>query len=277
MTDVTPPTPEGGSHWGGIHRKGGSTGMPRFPWSGITRTVTGRRLVTQLSIIIGATIAGYLVAALWIFPAPLFSESVAVPRVLELDAAEAESRLVAAGLRVRRVGEMPHPRLAAGTVVWQDPPPYSEVGSGAQVELTTSSGLPELAIPDIEGMDGALAMRILLAAGLQMKGVDSVANAAPKGTALATRPVAGVTRSPTDPITLVVSAGPANATIPNVSGMTVPDARAALFKAGFNIGRITLERSAGLPEGRILRQRPAAGGLAAKDGRVDLIVVGEPE
>lgn len=280
MSDTPTPAPapeQPGSHWAGIHRSGGNTGLPKNPFSGITRTVTGRRLLVQVSLIVGATIGGYLLAAFWIFPAPLFSEAVAVPRVLELDAGEAESRLVAAGLRVKREAEMPHPRLPRGAVVWQDPAPYTELGSGAQVVLTVSSGPPELAIPDIEGMDGTLALRILQAAGLNMKGVDSVANAAPKGTALATRPVAGVTRAPTDPITLVVSSGPANTAIPNVSGLTVPEARDRLFAAGLTVGRITLERSEGLAEGRILRQRPAAGGLSAKDGRVDLVVVGEPE
>jgi beta-lactam-binding protein with PASTA domain len=276
MSGPTPPTP-GPSHWSGIHREGGNTGMPRTPWSGITRTVTGRRLLIQVSMVVVATIAGYLVAAFWFFPAPLFSESVAVPRVLELDAAVAEERLVAAGLRVRREGEMSHPRFAAGTVIWQDPPPYSEIGSGTQVQLMVSSGPPELAIPDIEGLDVALALKVLTAAGLNMRGVDSVSNAAPKGTALATRPVAGVTRTPSEPITLVVSSGPANTAIPDVSNLTVPEARERLFAAGLTVGRITLERSEGLPEGRIIRQRPAAGGLSAKDGRVDIIVSGEPE
>lgn len=277
MSDAPTPTPDPGSHWGGIHRSGGTTGLPKNPFSGITRTVTGRRLLIQVSIIVGAAITGYLLAAFWIFPAPLFSEAVAVPRVLELDVREAESRLVAAGLRVKREAEMPHPRLALGAVVWQDPAPYTELETGGQVLLMVSSGPPELAIPDIEGMEGTLALKVLVAAGLNMKGVDSVANAAPKGTALATRPVAGVTRSPRDPITLVVSSGPANTAIPNVSGLTVPEARERLFAAGLSIGRITFERSDGMAEGRILRQRPAAGGLSAKDGRVDIIVVGEPE
>src|SRR4249920_2662551 len=110
MSDPVTPTPEP-SHWGGIHRSGGITGMPKNPFRGITRTVTGRRLLVQVSLVVFATIGGYLIAAFWFFPAPLFSESVAVPRVIELDATVAQERLIAAGLRVRREGEMPHPRL----------------------------------------------------------------------------------------------------------------------------------------------------------------------
>lgn len=251
--------------------------MPRFPWSGITRTVTGRRLLIQVSIIFGATVAGYLVAALWLYPAPLFSESVAVPRVLELDGATAEARLVAAGLRVHRNQEMPHPRIPRGGVVWQDPSPYSEVGRGVSVDLTISNGPPEIAIPDVEGFDAPLALRVLAAAGLSVKRVDSVANVAPKGTTLATRPAAGITRGANDTLTLVVSSGPASTAIPDITNLTTDQARERLFSAGLTLGRITRERSEGLPDGVIIRQRPAAGGLAARDGRVDVVVAGEPQ
>ena len=279
MTAPVPPESPSppGSHWGGIHREGSPTGMPRFPWSGITRTVTGRRLLLQVGVIFGLTLAGYLVAAFWLYPAPLFSEAVAVPRVLELDAAAATDRLTAAGLHVKRNDDMPHPTIPRGSIVWQEPAPYSEVGNGATVELVVSSGPPELAIPDVEGFDAALALKVIAAAGIPVSKVDSVSNAAPKGTALATRPAAGVTRGPTDSVELVVSSGPANTPIPDLTGLTVPAARERLFSAGLSVGKIAKERSEGLPDGRVIRQRPVAGGLAAKDGRVDLIISGEPE
>lgn len=271
-----PPVPPG-SHWSGIQREGNRPGMPRLPWSGITRTVTGRRLLIQAGLIFAATVGGYLVAALWLYPAPLFSEAIAVPRVLELDIASATQRLTDAGLHVRRADDMPHPTAARGAVVWQEPAPYSEVGPGASVDLVASSGPPEIAIPDVEGFDAALALKVLGAAGIQVSGTDSVSNGAPKGTALATRPAAGTTRGPADSVQLVVSSGPATAPIPDVSGLTYQEASAKLFNAGFSVGKVTKERSEGIPTGNVIRQRPAAGGLAARDGKVDLVIAGEPE
>lgn len=265
------------SQWSGIHREGSPTGMPRFPWSGITRTVTGRRLLIQVGLVFGATLAGYLVAAIWLFPAPLFSEAVAVPRVLELDVATATQRLTDAGLHVRRADDMPHPSAVRGSVVWQEPAPYSEVGPGATVDLVASSGPPEIAIPDVEGFDATLALKVLSAAGIQVSGTDSVSNAAPKGTALATRPAAGTTRGPADSVQLVVSSGPATAPIPDVAGLDLRDARDKLFNAGFTVGKITKERSEGVADGLVIRQHPIAGGLASRDGKVDLVIAGEPE
>jgi beta-lactam-binding protein with PASTA domain len=265
------------SPWSGIQREGGNTGMPRFPWSGITKTVTGRRLLIQGAIVFTLTLGGYLLAALWLYPAPLFSEAVGVPRVLELTADEAEARLTGAGLRVKRERELPHPTQPRGNVVFQEPSPYSIVGPGATVELILSGGPPEFAIPDIEGIDASIATRVLQASGLTIRRTDSVANALPKGVALTTRPAAGITRPASDPIDLVVSAGPASSAIPDVTGLTIQEARERLFPAGFNVGRIVFERSEGLPAGQVIRQRPAAGVLTAKDDRVDLVVVGEPE
>ena len=272
-----PETPPPGSHWGGIHREGSPTGMPRFPWSGITRTVTGRRLLLQAGVIFGATLLGYLVAAVWLYPAPLFSEAIAVPRVLELDATVATQKLTDAGLHVKRGDDLPHPVVPRGSVVWQEPAPYSEVGPGASVDLIVSNGPPELAIPDVQGFDAALAQKVLTAAGIRVTSVDSVSNAAPKGTALATRPAAGLTRGPGDSLQLVLSAGPANTVVPDVSGLTILQAREKLFPAGLSVGKISKERSEGLPDGSVIRQRPAAGGLAPKDGLVDLVVAGAPE
>lgn len=278
---TTPQGPEDsaphGSQWSGIHREGSTTGMPRFPWSGVTRTVTGRRLLIQVGLIFGATLIGYLVAAVWLFPAPLFSEAIAVPRVLELDIATATQRLSDAGLHVRRGDDMPHPTAARGDVVWQEPAPYSEVGPGATVDLVASSGPPEIAIPDVQGFEASLALKVLNAAGIQVNGTDSVSNAAPKGTALATRPAAGSTRGPADSVELVLSSGPATAAIPDVTGLTVPEARDRLFAAGFAVGRITKEHAEGVPDDHVVRQRPAAGGLASRDGKVDLVIAGEPE
>lgn len=239
-------------------------------------TAGGRRLLRHLGIVFAATLAGYLVAALWLYPAPLFTTSLVVPRVIELTGGEAQRRLVGAGFRVKFDGEMPHPRLPNGAVVWQDPPPLSAYGSGAMIHLFTSSGPARAVIPDVIGLEGQLARRIIAAAGLTVRGVDSVASPAERGSALGTRPAAGITADPGAAITLVVSAGPANTAIPDVTGMTSAQAREALFKVGLSVGRVTPQVAVGKVPGTVILQRPSAGALAAKDGRVDLIVAKAP-
>jgi serine/threonine-protein kinase len=239
-------------------------------------TAGGRRLLRHFGIVIAATLAGYLVSALWLYPAPLFTSVQVVPRVIELTGGEANRRLLREGFRVKLVGELPNPKLPIGAVVWQDPPPLSAYGAGALVQLYTSSGPAQVAIPDVVGLDGALANQILGAGGFTIRGVDSVASPAERGTALATRPAAGVAIDPVSPVVLVVSAGPANTSIPDVTGLSTAQAREALFKVGLSVGRVTPQTAAGKTPGTVLSQRPNAGALASKDGRVDLVVAKAP-
>lgn len=250
--------------------------VPRHIGAPFLSTAGGRRLLKHLGIVFGATLAGYLVAAFWLYPAPLFTGVQVVPRVLELTGGEAQRRLLKDGFRVKFSGEMPHPKLPVGTVVWQDPPPSSAYGSGALVQLYTSSGPAQIVIPDVVGLDAALAGRILTAAGFSIKSTDSVASPTDRGAALATRPAAGVAVAPNTAVTLVVSAGPASTAIPDVTGMTTSRARDALFKIGLSVGRVTPQVAAGKVPGTVIAQRPNAGALAAKDGRVDLIIAKAP-
>ncbi|HSC58508.1 MAG TPA: PASTA domain-containing protein [Gemmatimonadales bacterium] len=250
--------------------------VPRHMAAPFLSTAGGRRLLKHLGIVFGSTVAGYLVAALWLYPAPLFTSDLTVPRVLELTGGEAQRRLIKEGFRVKFAGTMPHPKLPIGEIVWQDPPPLTAYGQGAMVQLYTSSGPAQAAIPDVVGLDGALATRVLNAGGFTIKSVDSVSASSERGSALATRPAAGVALAPGASVVLVVSAGPASTSIPDVTGLSSARARDALFKVGLSVGRVTPQVAAGKVPGTVIGQRPAAGALAAKDGRVDLIVAKAP-
>jgi serine/threonine-protein kinase len=112
--------------------------------------------------------------------------------VLDLDEAAAARDLDRADLAVELTGRAPHPVAAAGTVIWQDPPPGVAVPRGARVALTTSSGVPTVAVPDIIGLDFDLAQRLLAAAGLGVENADTVATArAPSGSVTGAEPAPG--------------------------------------------------------------------------------------
>ena len=250
--------------------------VPRHMAAPFLSTTGGRRLLKHLGIVFAATLAGYLVAAFWLYPAPLFTSNQVVPRVLELTGGEAQRRLIKEGFRVKFTGTMPHPKLPVGAVVWQDPPPLTAYGEGAMVQLYTSSGPAASVIPDVVGLDGTLATRTLNAGGFQVKSVDSVSSPSERGSALATRPSAGVAVAPGTSLVLVVSAGPANTSIPDVTGLTTARAREALFKVGLSVGRVAQQVAAGKVPGTVISQRPNPGAMAAKDGRVDLVIAKAP-
>jgi serine/threonine-protein kinase len=136
--------------------------------------------------------AGYLVAALVLFPAPLLPNERPVPRLLGLDEDVARRELERAELAAAEIAREPHPTAAPGAVIWQDPPAGVAVPRGGAVHLVVGAGPPRLRVPHVAGLDVGLASRLLAAAGLRVDFVDSVEIAdVPRGISVGTTPAAG--------------------------------------------------------------------------------------
>jgi beta-lactam-binding protein with PASTA domain len=149
-----------------------------------------RRVAWVAAGVAATTLAGYLVAALVLDPAPLLPNERAVPRVMGTSADDAARTLQRRGLRSEIADHERNPVVPAGLVAWQDPPPGVAVPRGSAVALTVSDGPPRLAVPDVRGLDADLAQQMLRAAGIEVDRVDTVASPLPTLVAVATTPAA---------------------------------------------------------------------------------------
>lgn len=235
-----------------------------------------RRFLVGIGVVAGASLLGYLLAAVVFFPAPITERTTAVPNVLGLPYTFAESTLVAAGFRVRREAETTHPTALGGMVVWQDPPPDMRLPASAVVRLTASTGPEASVVPDVMNLSLDLARSVLQEAGFQVGGVDSVAALSTPGTVLATRPGLGVVRRPGEPVTLVVSRGPADIQVPTLRGLTRDQAEDRLEAIGLLVGYVRLADRPGARAGVVLEQRPNPGVRLPRRSRVDLILARTP-
>lgn len=226
--------------------------------------------------LLGALLGGYLTAYLILFPAPLLTRHGVVPRVLGLSLQEASDQLRKAGLQVQDGGAEPHPTAPQGTVVWQDPPPGVTAPAGLRVTLVSSDGPPKIPVPDVVGLDGALAQRLIGAAGLAAATAESVQAAAPPGVVMLTRPAATTVASPGAPVTIVVSRGAPTIAVPDLLGMSQADARTRLELDGLELGTVTRRRTSDANPGTVVGQQPAAGTLAAPGTVVDIVVARSP-
>jgi beta-lactam-binding protein with PASTA domain len=234
-------------------------------------TVQGRDRLRIGSILGGATLLGYLLTCV-AYPAPLIARDQSVPRVLGLPRAAAENELQVQGFKTKVEGEMPDPVIPAGHILWQDPPPETELARGAVVTLTVSSGPGPVSVPDVIAFEPVQARQVLEAAGLRIGNVDTVANAAEAGVIVATRPAAGASRTPGGAIDLVVSRGPADIRIPDLIGLRQEEARDRLESVGLRLGAITTRPARRGAVGIVVEQRPAGGALAPHEGRVSLVI-----
>jgi len=175
------------------HRGTGAPGHRGTDKKPRTRMPGGLRWAMFLVLGIAVTAAaGYLVAALVFFPAPLLPNERQVARVTGMTEDEARRELEKLGLTATVTGREPHPKLPPGAVLYQDPTAGVAVPRGTMVALVLSAGVPRVTVPDVRNYDIEFAQRLLMAAGLRVDGIDSLdVKGVPSGAAGSTNPAAG--------------------------------------------------------------------------------------
>lgn len=129
-----------------------------------------------------------------------------------------------------------------------------------------------VAIPSLEGMTLADAQDALLDADLRpsFRQVPSADVAA--GLVITTEPAPGAEVEPGSKVTLVISAGPEEFPIPNVTNLNIEEARDLLTRQGFQVGTETLQDSQDFEAGLVISQSLPAGTEAPPDTAIDLVV-----
>jgi eukaryotic-like serine/threonine-protein kinase len=127
----------------------------------------------------------------------------AVPPVLGDPFETAQSKLEAAGLKVRRLDvDSAEP---AGTVVDQDPDANTTVSPGSTVTLSVSTGPSTTGVPDVTSQDEQAATEALENAGFEVNVVDeATADVNQDGLVLSQDPAGGAQASPGATVTIVI-------------------------------------------------------------------------
>ena len=197
---------------------------------------------------------------------------VEVPNLIGQMDVDADSQLRAIDL-VADFEREDDPDVPAGTVLEQDPEPGSLLPPGSAVRLTVSNGPGSAEIPDVSGMTAAAAANRLGQEGFTVTEVTEASDE-PEGTVLRTDPPAGTDHDRSRPVTVVVSTGePATITVPDVRGLTEPEARSQLQSAGFSNVVVETQLVADEDdEGRVIAQSPGGGAQAAADDTIRITV-----
>ncbi len=192
-----------------------------------------------------------------------------VPNVMGMPPADARRALEDAGFQVIPENvTRPSTSEDLNKVVHTDPSSGAQVPSDQPVRLTVGSGPEQIQVPGVVGQQIDSARATLEAAGFR---VDSrrVDGTAPEGQVVEQSTPAGQSQLKGATITIQASAGN-RFLMPNVVGDTVPDALAALERAGWRGDRGQLVE---LPQndpdlsrvGRIFSQQPPVGEAGVND------------
>jgi serine/threonine-protein kinase len=160
----------------------------------------------------------------------------------------------------------------ADTVVAQQPRGGEIVNRGSIVHINVSKGLQPLQVPDVRGQLFDNAAGQLQGAGFAVARRD-VDSPQPKDTVIDQDPRGGGSLSRGGTVTLFVSKGPKQTTIPDVTSQDQDSATQVLEQSGFSVDVQEEDTTDPLQDGLVLSQDPV-GGTKAKPGTTVTIVVG---
>lgn len=132
----------------------------------------------------------------------------------------------------------------------------------------------QVAIPEnIIGMSAIEAQRSLEDLGLFMEQGQAIASeTVDKGKVAATDPKPGSMVDIGSTVTIQLSSGAAEITVPDVSGQTQDAARKTLEDAGLQVGSVKYEDDSKVAADRVIRTTPEAGSSASKDEEIILVL-----
>jgi beta-lactam-binding protein with PASTA domain/tRNA A-37 threonylcarbamoyl transferase component Bud32 len=201
-------------------------------------------------------------------------KKVSVPSVVGDTIAQATSTLESKGFSV--VVTHKHSTSATpDTVISESPTPGSSARRGSAITLVVAEKPSTIDVPDVSGKSVAAASNLLGQDNLLVGTTsDQSSSTVPAGDVIGTSPAVGTAVKPGSTVNLIVSSGPAQATVPSVVGDTEQAAVSTLQGDGFTVrvryAPVTNPKDSNV----VLRQDPAAGATAATGSTVSLLVGG---
>ena len=194
---------------------------------------------------------------------------VLVPSVSGFSEQQAVAELNASGFKVTQ-DTTPSTAVKKGLAVKTTPKEGTPAPRGSRVRLFISSGPPPVAVPSVVGQAKSDARAQLEAAGFSVSVNQAFSDTAPKNEVVSQSPAAGTDVPKGSQVTITVSKGPQQVPVPDVVGMDVKSARAALRAKGFKVKTVKQPTVGG--DNTVQSQTPDAGSKQDKGSEVTITV-----
>ena len=184
-------------------------------------------------------LAGIAALVIWLAtrngaePTPPNAETVAVPRVIDLDYVAAAIKLDRAELSPVRTKVTIDPSKGEGIVIGQEPKEGEQAPKGSQVALEVTGRA--VTVPTVVNGTVEAAKSVLTALDLTCSVVGETFDNKPVGTVLKQEPAAGEKVEPGRTVKLTIEGG--GVEIPNLVGMTATNALLTLQRSNLQLGK----------------------------------------
>ena len=207
-------------------------------------------------------------------------EMVKVPDLRGMTEEEARKELDGTDIGMKVENErQPSNKYKEGEIMSQDPVADTEVAKNSTITVVISSGeeAKMVRVPDVEGRSEAEAEKMLQDAKLTVvHGKAENSDEVEEGHVISSDPEAGTEVEEGTEVTIVISLGEDQATVPDLRNKSASDAEAALKEAGLS-GSASEEYSDSVEAGRVISQSIDAGEKVDKDTTISYVVSKGPE
>jgi serine/threonine-protein kinase len=225
------------------------------------------RSMRRRRLLIAAAIAALALAALATYLIVRPGQETVPPVIGQtLDSAQAELEAKGFTVDVKRRSDL----SPADTVFDQAPTAGALADEGATVTLFVSNGPSTVKVPDVVGLTEKDAKRRVTSADLRPDIERESSATVAKGIVIRSDPGPGRLIERNSAVTLVVSGGPKEVSVPGVVGQDQEDAVRQLRDAG--LSPVVREKSSSEPQGTVVSQSPGAGARVEEGTTVTVFV-----
>lgn len=138
--------------------------------------------------------------------------------------------------------------------------------------LGGASNSANITIPTIVGLSEADAKKAVESANLKFTVAQKMESDKPVGTVVQCTPDQGTKVKASSEVRVVISAGNANTTVPDVTRMDISAAKDVITNSGLKVGDITYEYSSYVATDSVIRQSPDANSKVSASTKINLVV-----
>ncbi len=190
-------------------------------------------------------------------------EYVKVPDLAGKEGAQAGKLLKEAKLKLAATSEEYSDEVEKGKIIATDPQAGTTLRHHTEVKVSISKGKEPITLPDLAGKSEEEVSKTLGDLKLEIEKTTEFSDSVPRGHVIGQEPAAGTIVYHHDQVKVRISQGPEMITVPNVTAMSMADAKKKLTDLGFQVQ--VKQQLLGIAPNRVYSQSPG-GGTKLKNG-----------
>ena len=199
-------------------------------------------------------------------------DKIDVPDVTGKSLSEATETLERAGFKIGKQESTYDSSVESGKVISTNPKAGEKATKGSKVDIMISQGHEKITVPDVTGKTLSEATSTLTSAGFSVNSSEEASNNVASGLVISTDPRAGSEVQKGSIVNVKVSKGADKVSVPNITGLSLSDARAKAESVGLTISQTGSEHSDKYDVNYVISQSPAAGTQVDRGSSIGYVI-----